>query len=185
MSRFCCKIDKNIEQKCDTSIGGIRQVYLINDCDFLFANELTIALANGTSAYLLDGMRNMTNLTQTAINGTGDSIFIESILTFTMNFNSVNLEEQLLPLTTGNFKVLIEYMNGKWRFIDNEEYNFFKMNQIIHNSGTLDTDANSYTFIYRNAGHDYGILYNEMPEINTDNSTNPIWVEEDEYCEQL
>mgnify|MGYP000420463173 CR=1 FL=1 len=152
--RYCNCLDKDIIQECKTDLGGIDKIYLINADDYIRADGENIYLKEGKMAYRIDHANNMANLTQNAVN-TNDQTYINSVLTFTLRFHSVNLEDELMCLTLGYFKALVKYKNGYWRFVDEESSDWsFKQTAVVNDSGTTENDMNWYNQLWKFEGKD-------------------------------
>lgn len=178
-----CRLDNDIKQMCETSIGGISKVYLINYEDFVEVDGDNIIMGDGKIAYEIDVMRNTASFVQTAINN-NEYTYVNNILTFTLNFHSSNLEDELHNLTLGKYKLLIKYNNNYWRFVDEDENTYFRQISLINNSGVDGTDINGVTITMQLNGHNYGILYEKMPNIIISEKTKPIWVLIEQDCEE-
>jgi len=183
--RFCNQITHSIKNECDTHIGGIRRMYLINASDYIGADETTIYLTTGSSAFEIDAAKNTASLVQTAVTNSIGQTHIQSILTFSINKNAVNLLPQQMNLTLGWFKVLVEYWDRTWLLVDGSEDIFFTPTSTVRNTGIAENNFNGFTFTYTMRSFDYGIDYSSMPDVVTDGSTDPEWVLINEYCETV
>lgn len=182
--RNCYCLDKSLKQRCETDLGGIDKIYLLNAQDFLHWDFDNIEIREGAKWYEIDFANNMAQLTMEAIHN-GDASYILSTLTFVMRFETVNLEDALECLQLGYFKALIRYKNGYWRFLDEDELNWFKNTSLVHDSGQQDGDMNNYTFSYEMHGHTWGLVYEKKPTtIFDEESTEPNWVIFEEECEE-
>jgi hypothetical protein len=182
--KFCGSIKHNIKNKCDTKIGGIKTIYLINDEDFVGADETSIYLTVGSSIYEIDAAKNTASITQNAIHNR-DSYFVESTLSFSINKNSANFLSQETDLVKTKFKVLVEYWDRSWLLIDESPDFFFKWNSANKTSGINPQDFNGTAYQYILRGHSYGINYQSMPNVIIDQSTNPKWVLISSECEVI
>lgn len=182
--KFCGGIENNIKNKCDTLIAGIKRMYLINAQDFVAVDDTTIYLTIGSKAYEIDAAKNSASLVQNVVNN-NDNMFVESTLTFTVNRGAANLREQELELNKGRYKLLIEYYDNTWLFVDEYENFFFKLVNSSKTTGVNENDLIGITFTFVLRGHSYGIHYDKIPDVITDTSTDPIWVQVDEYCENI
>lgn len=180
--RNCYCLDHNLKQRCEVDLGGIDKIYFINLKDFVKCDGEKIYLKEGTSFYELDFANNMARLNMETVN-TNDQSYVLSTLTFTMRFETVNLEDELKCLQLGYFKALVRYKNGYWRFIDEDPLFFFKQNSIVHDSGQTDVEMNQYSFEYVEHGHTWGYVYEDKPEFVVSKDTDPNWVIIDEKCE--
>lgn len=180
--KFCNYIEHNIKNECDTHISGIKRLYLINAKDYVGADDTTIYLTVGSSAYEIDAAKNTASLVQTAITNNFDQTHIQSVLTFSVNKSASNLLKQQMDLTLGKFKVLVEYWDRSWLFVDDSDF-FFEQTSAIRNTGVQEKDFGGFTFVYTLHSYDYGIDYKTMPNVVTDASTDPNWVLINEDCE--
>ena len=179
--RNCYCLEHNLKQKCETDLGGIDKIYFINLMDFVKCEDDRIILKEGKTFYELDYANNMARLTQETVN-LNDQSYILSTLSFTMRFETANLEDELKCLQLGYFKALVKYKNGYWKFIDEDPLFFFKQDSIVHDSGQDETDMNQYSFVYTQHGHNWGNVYEEKPDIIVDKSTEPSWQIIKEEC---
>lgn len=183
--KFCNNITHNIENKCQTTLSGIRRIYLINGKDFIGADETSIYLTVGSSAFEIDAAKNTASLVQTAITNAIGQTHIQSVLTFSINKNATNLIPQQMDLTLGRFKILIEYWDRTWLFVDAEPDYFFKMTNAVRNTGVQEKDFGGFTYTYTLKSLSYGIDYDSMPDIILDGSTDPEWEIINEKCEVI
>lgn len=181
--RNCYCLDHNLKQRCETDLGGIDKIFLINYNDFVKCEDENIYLKEGKVAYEIDFANNMASLQMESVN-LNDQSYVLSTLSFVMRFETVNLEDELKCLQLGYFKALVRYKNGYWRFLDEDELDFFKQDSMIHTSGETEDDMNQYSFVYLMHGHTWGYVYEEKPTIIVDKSTEPNWVVIDEECEK-
>ena len=181
--RNCYCLDHNLKQKCETDIGGIDRIYLINAQDYIGWEFDKLILKTGTYAYLIDFADQMGNFQQETVNNY-DQSYIQHTLTFTMRFETANLEDELKCLQLGQFKLLIRYKNRYWRFVDEDPLFNFKQESIVHNSGTTDDDMNEYTFVYTLHSHNWRLLFEDPPDFETSDDTTPQWTLINEECEE-
>ena len=183
--KFCNNISNNIKNNCNTTISGIKRIYLINGKDFIGADETSIYLTVGSSAFEIDAAKNTASLVQTAITNSIEQTHIQSVLTFSINKNATNLIPQQMDLTLGRFKLLIEYWDRTWLFVDAEPEYYFKMTNAVRNTGVQEKDFGGLTYTYTLRSLSYGIDYNSMPDIITDESTDPVWTLISNECEVI
>lgn len=181
--KFCNYLTNDITNKCDTHIGGVRRIYLINAKDFIYADNTSIHLTVGSNVFEIDEVKNSANLVQNAIDNGRGVIHIESVLTFSLFKDATSHIEQQMDLTLGLFKVLVEYWDRSWLLVDGEPDFFFRMISATRTTGTNEQDLNGTTYQYRLRGLNYGIDYPTMPEIILDDDVNPKWVLINEECE--
>lgn len=180
--RFCGGLNNSIKNKCDVLIAGIKKMYLINSYDFVGADDTTIYLTLGSSAFEIDSAKNSASLVQNVVNNK-DNMFVESTLVFTINRSAANLLEQELELNKGRYKLLLEYYDRTWLFVDEHEDFYFKLVNSTKTTGINQNDLIGITFTFVLRSHSYGINYPSMPNIITDQSTNPLWTLVSESCE--
>lgn len=182
--KFCNYIEHNIKNECNTLISGIRRLYLINARDYVGVDDSTIYLTVGSSAYEIDAAKNTTSLVQTAITNSWKQTHIQSVLTFSINKEASNLLKQQMDLTLGKFKILIEYWDRSWLFVDDSDF-YFEQTSAIRNTGIQEKDFGGFTFTDTFHSYDYGIDYETMPNVVTDASTDPVWSLISEECETV
>lgn len=183
--RNCYCLEHNLKQKCETDLGGIDKIYLLNFQDFdRCENDSIILKENARPFYEIDFANNMARLTQESVN-TNDQSYVLSTISFVMRFETVNLEDELKCLQLGYFKALVKYKNGYWRFIDEDPIFFFKQESIVHDSGQTEEDMNQYSFVFTQHGHNWGLLYESKPKFIVSGDTEPIWTIIDETCEDI
>jgi len=182
--RYCNNLEHNIKNECNTHISGIRRLYLINAKDYVGADDSTIYLTIGSSAFEIDAAKNTASLVQTAITNNRKQTHIQSVLTFSVNKEASNLLKQQMDLTLGKFKVLVEYWDRSWLFADSSDF-FFEQTNAVRNTGIQEKDFGGFTFTYTLRSYDYGIDYESMPDIVLDGSTDPNWELISEECEVI
>lgn len=181
--RNCYCLDRSLKQRCETDLGGIDKIYMLNQSDFEYWDFDKIVIKDGAMFYELDHANNMARLTMEAVHN-GDASYVLCRLDFTMRFETVNLEDMLECLQLGYYKILVRYKNGYWRFLNEIDLEYFKNVSLVHDSGQTDEDMNQYTFGYEMASHTWGLVYEDKPTTHFDyESTKPNWVEVMEICE--
>lgn len=177
-----CQLRTNILRECNLSIGGVSEIFLINAEDFIKIEANKIILTDESSIYSIDVDKNAARFIQTTVNG-NNKTYYNSNLTFYLPMLSENLEDNIDALALGEFKVLIKYNNGFWRFVSEETDINFKQTALSSDSGIADSDANGTTLTFECNSHTVGLLYDKKPEIEGEGGTSPIWELIESYCE--
>jgi hypothetical protein len=179
--KFCGSLNHGIkQQRCETQIGGLKKIYLINALDFHRADNTTIILNRVDDLYEIDAVKNSASITQNTIRN-NDSYFVESVLSFNIFKNSEHFLTQEESMVTSMFKVLVEYYDGTWLLIDESPEFFFRFTLSNKTSGVNTNDFNGVVYQYTMRGHGYGIDYKTKPIIK---SKEAEWVLISEYCER-
>jgi hypothetical protein len=163
--KFCGSLNHGIkQQRCETQIGGLKKIFLINALDFSEANNTSIRLYEKDRIYEIDAVIHSASITQNAVRN-NDSYFVESVLSFNIFKNSEYFLTQEHLMVSSMFKVLVEYYDGTWLLIDESPEFFFRFTLSNKTSGANTNDFNGVAYQYTMKGHGYGINYNNKPEI--------------------